>query len=209
MDDMICVGVDITGFYFDETVIVKKGATVFDVMTAVAAKTKGTDKELTFAAAPVDDPKTPADETRFLKSITVTYGESAVPRSRQSHRPKKERLFHFSDSPQQKIVAMENGEPKKDAAPGALAWQYYVLSKPLDNGSGRVLKNAIGTGNLRRIVPFKDSNTANGGIELEDGDRIVWRLVGIFGTDAPEGDTKTAAPAVEMAGSPKTGNGAG
>lgn len=206
MDDMICVEVDITGFYFDEKVIIKKGSTVFDVMKAVRDKTANAEKKLTFSDA-VDDPATEKDENRFLRSITVTYTGSAVPRSRQSYTPKKERLFHFADTPQQKITAMEGGQPKEGAAPGALAWQYYVLSKPLSDGSGRVLKNVIGNGNQRRIVPFKDSASANGGIELEDGDRIVWRLVGIFGTDDPTGSANDTEPKMELTGSPKTGNG--
>ena len=173
------ITLDVTGFYFSETVPFNNQQTVQEVMEQVALKTEGRGTVFNF------EPRLGSAGNK-LNSISVEFNCDA-PRSRQVNpntgigREKVDRFFFFCD---------ENLEPmgptNKNQAQFVLAWQYYVTDK---NG---MLKNGTPqSGGFRTIVPF--SNPVSD-FELCDGDTITWRLVAIFSSDAGSSQPKGKYP---------------
>ncbi|MEO1152186.1 MAG: hypothetical protein AAFW83_14530 [Pseudomonadota bacterium] len=160
------ITVDVTGFYFRKTIPLGTAKTVKDVMDNIVAATANEFPCLQYESS------TRPGKMKFLRSITARFDEDNPPRSRQSGVMKAERVFTYNDE------ACETMDVPGGAS-FALAWQYYVRDV-----HGR-LKNSIGNCEARRIIPFADSDSASGGVTLEEGDVITWRLVAIFGSNVP------------------------
>ncbi|MEO1406021.1 MAG: hypothetical protein AAFV54_05965 [Pseudomonadota bacterium] len=176
---MINVTVDITGFYFEKNVVVPATATVQEVMDAVQAETRGTEMQLTYTPRP-------GGSKKFLRAIEVLFdpARGGVPQSRQIRNPGStldlEKPFpqatkYFYDDGFRPPV----GPQKEGFADFTLAWQYYVFDE------AKRLKSS-GPKGQRVILPFANSAAQPGGITLAHNDRIVWRLVAIFGVPLSE-----------------------
>lgn len=173
------ITVDVTGFYFSETVPFTKQETVQEVMEQVASKTQGRGTEFDFG------PRRGV-VGRKLNFIKVKFTCDA-PRSRQVDpatgigREKADRYFFYDDSD---LTPM--GETNDGQAQFVLAWQYYVTDQ---NGT---LKNGTPQGGgFRTIVPFSQKSE---NYVFSDGDTITWRLVAIFGKNAVEDEPKGKYP---------------
>jgi hypothetical protein len=163
---LINVTLDVTGFYFSETIRAEEAdlRTVKDVMLAVVAKTSGTDKELTFKSLY-------SAKGEFCSKIQVLHRRS--PTSRQLVE-KDGVLVPFPTGLEAGIYAYDDENPTYINP--QLAWQYYVVG---DEGRGALKSGEIG--GKRTVVPFSDSNrdADRGGVTLADKDVIIWRLVAI------------------------------
>jgi hypothetical protein len=166
------ITLDITGFYYSFQVPYRNDLkTVFDLMKAAMGEKSNNGGIMTFS---LEEP--PKDD--FLSSITVKYGPTGKPTSRQTNldptipplRPTG--TYSFTDDVTKPANRISSGEP--GGVPGLLTWQYYIIDK---NG---VLQSGAGSDRKRTIVPMKLSDK-NGQRALQDGDTVVWRLVGIFG----------------------------
>ena len=165
---LIKVTLDVTGFYFSETIEGEDSVlkTVKDVMLAVVAKTSGTDKEFTF------------------KSLFTAKGEFCSKIQVNHRRPPVSRQFiekagvpnpvPFPPNLDAGVSGFDDENPTFTNP--QLAWQYYVVG---DEGKGALKSGEIG--GRRTVVPFSDSNrdAARGGVTLADKDVIIWRLVAI------------------------------
>jgi hypothetical protein len=165
----MAITVDVTGFYFSETVPFNNQITVQEVMEQVAVKTQGRETEFNFA------PRA-GQPGKWLNSITVEF-KCDLPRSRQVDPntgigiEKADKFFHYDDS-----VGSLMGPTDKEQAQFALVWQYYVTDK------FGVLKNGTPQGGgFRTVVPFVEPSS---GFTFADGDTITWRLVAIFSKNA-------------------------
>ena len=161
------VTLDITGFYYSTTIdLTDKIKTVEDVMDAAKDKPGDQGGQLSFVRNKIDK--------RFIDTITVDYPEGSTPVTRQKNgkkpleRPTGKYTFTDDITDKRNRIDWTGGEP------GILAWQYYVFD------SKRTLKSS-GKNNERVILPMAESDRKPDGVTLEDGDRIVWRLVTIFG----------------------------
>lgn len=148
------IKIDITGFYYEQKIDAEGIVTVEDAMRAAAQSPAPNGGILSVSS----------DLNGFVNSITVEYPSTARPVSRQSGGPRPVGTYSYDDNP----LNGGNVIPGSGNVDGQLAWQYYVRR-------GGAVVNAD-----RRIVPFDRSDEGSVG-PLQDGDVIVWRLVGIFG----------------------------
>ena len=105
-----------------------------------------------------------SDLNGFVNSITVVYPDTTRPESRQDGGPRPVGVYSYDDNP----TDGGNVIPGGGDINGQLAWQYYVCR------SGMIVNSD------RTIIPFNKSDTGSVG-PLQDGDRIIWRPVAIFG----------------------------
>ncbi len=153
------IAIDITGFYYDIDVDSSGVTTVVAAMRraqGVRARNGG-----------VLDFKT--DSSGFISCIEVKYDGNSQPQSRQlnsSFGPNRPiGTYRYSDD----IIDKNNRIHVNGAINGLLVWQYYIYDSTNMQKSGGGIN--------RTIEPASTPNTN----ALADGDRIVWRLVAIFG----------------------------
>ncbi len=174
----IKVTLDVTGFYFSETIEGEDTdlKTVKDVMVAVVKKTAGTDREFTFKSLFTG-------KGEFCSKIQINYKKA--PSSRQLIDKNGDGVFTpFPERLEAGIYGYDDENPT--ITNPQLAWQYYIVG---ENGTGALRSGEIG--GKRTVVPFSDSNRdpAQGGVVLATKDVITWRLVAICG----EPTTRTAS----------------
>ena len=163
----MAITIDITGFYysfdvpFDEDI-----KTVFDVMHRASGKRAPNGGVLSFDLD---------DQQKFVNEITVNYDSTSKPMTRQKggslipERPIGR--YSFTDN----VLDSQNRVNWTGGQAGLLAWQYYVFD------SGNTLKSQFGANGERVVIPATTSDRGDGAVILADGDRIVWRVVAIFG----------------------------
>lgn len=165
---MVQVTLDVTGFYFSQTVDVPEGASVEDVMLQAERDTRN-DPEREFSFVPMFK-----GTKKFLQTITVNWKVEAESRQQPANPGEPRRkypagVYIFDD---------ELGSPVRNNL--ALVWQYYIFDE-----TGALLTAD------RKIVPFSETNTGENPIVFKDGYKVVWRLVAIctgpsFGSGSPK-----------------------
>lgn len=149
------IEIDITGFYYRNSIDAESIVTVADAMKKAAA-----------GPAPNGGLLTVTDDANgFVNSITVVYPSAASPQSGQGLGARPKGIYGFNDDP----LTGNNAVPGTGNINGQLVWQYYV------ERGGAVLNND------RKIYAYTESDSAPMVGALEDGDKIIWRLVAIFG----------------------------
>lgn len=149
------IKLDITGMLFETEA---EGGTVQEVTQNAVGNS--------FAGGTLT--KADFDNDGFLEYLEVDF-RSGNPTSRQKSKKGSTEglkqamngIYGFSDVPKPDLSNVEVKSPT--GIDGVLAWQYYVFK------SGNLI-----TSN-REIIPAGDQ------MSLKDGDKIVWRLVTIFG----------------------------
>lgn len=122
------------------------------------------------------------DDSGFLQRVTVSFRDDA-PVVRQSRRPGDPApnepftpplgVYSYNDSTGQSVP----GDGLVSFTP---SWQYYVFDK--DNKlKTAALREPNGDLGNRLIIPAGSSNTGDGAVPIEPGDRVTWRLVMIGG----------------------------
>ena len=152
------VTIDITGFFFDREVKVKKGATVEEVMQKAVDDNHKFDAKLFFDK-----------EGANLDGLYVVHTNGSAKSRQDGGRVYPDGVYGFVDD----AVTMKDGafSPAVEniSYPGAVvAWQYYIY-----DASGNDLSRSQ-SGIVRRIIPFSNSDAD---FELDDGYTIVWRAV--------------------------------
>jgi hypothetical protein len=147
---MAKVTVDVTGFYFAQTVDVPPNTSVLEVMRAVEAQS-GLSK---------DDPvfRFQSSSNGTIRTISVEHRKA--PTSRQYKRKKP-----FPDNLVPGFYEFTEQEP--DAKNQLIAWQYYVM-KPV--GGSSIDFTTVSAD--RKVEAAKD-----GKFDWTDGMKIVWRGV--------------------------------
>lgn len=153
----MAITLDITGFYYSIDVDTNGVSTVLDVMNKAKNQRAPNGGVLDFDA----------DNRGFVSRLSVFYDKASQPVSRQDDPnypspfglPRPDGRYEYSDD----VLSPTNRIGGSGSIGGLLAWQYYVLD------SGQRQKNSD-----RKIIPAVS-------FDIVDGDRIVWRLVGIFG----------------------------
>lgn len=148
------IKIDVTGFYYRGQVDPEGVKTVADAMN----KADGVPSPINGGILTVS-----SDANGFVNSISVDYPTDSTPESGQGLGPRPTGSYSFDDDP----MGQGNLIPGAGSIDGQLAWQYYV------ERDGVVLNRN------RRITPYTDSDSEFG--DLQSGDKIIWRLVAIFG----------------------------
>lgn len=160
------ITLDITGFYYSIEVNSEGVNNVLEVLEKANGVRSDNGGVLTFEVAPSAlDP-----EKFFVTKLTVNYDADSNPTSRQNNSsiPGRREIGTYSYTDDVTSTANRIGEPGNVG--GVLVWQYYVFDQ-----AGKS-KNESGINPpARKITPVNEN------FGLTDGDRIVWRLVGIFG----------------------------
>jgi hypothetical protein len=173
------INLDITGMYYGIEVNVTDNATVLDVMKMARGRRAANGGVLDYKVETVIDPKTGLPR-QFIDEITVDYDAQSAPSSRQygPHRTagdeRAKGLYKYNDNISNPAYVIPGGDPR--IVSFRLVWQYYIMD---NNGQ---LRNGKIDG-FRQIVAASESNRPDGGVKLQDHDRIVWRAVAIFGLD--------------------------
>lgn len=151
------IRLDITGFYYEIEVENNGANTVGEIMRRAAG-----------VRAPNGGVLSAEFDSRgFVTELKVVYDGSSEPVSRQENSPFGPRrplgTYRYADD----VLSQSNRISGSGSIPGLLAWQYYVFDAEMrqKNSDRRILSTTE--------VPSTYS--------LVDGDRIVWRLIGIFG----------------------------
>lgn len=151
---MAQVTLDIVGLYFDATTTVPDGSTIKDVMLQIEAETRNEAKRLVFGT------EIRSNGREFIDWIMVQHSERPVSRQRKE-KTYPAGTYVASDTDTE---VLENTRIKGLT----LVWQYYLYDR-----SGVDKSRKKGGQLTRKIVPFSEE-------KVEDGDHIVWRLVGIM-----------------------------
>lgn len=154
------ITLDITGFYYSIEVDSSGANSVLDVLNRANGVRADNGGVLSFDL----------DSAGFVKKLTVAYDGGSDPKSRQNNsafgleRPVG--IYSYSDD----VLNSANRIGNSGNVPGLLVWQYYVFDQ-----NGRAKNESVIT------PPERVITSASEPFGLADGDRIVWRLVGIFG----------------------------
>ncbi|MDP4021039.1 hypothetical protein Q8W71_00245 [Methylobacterium sp. NEAU 140] len=150
------IKLDITGFYYSIDVDSSGVTTVLDVLNRANGIRSPNGGVLSFRL-----------DKGFVSSLTVEYDGQSSPKSRQNNSPfgpnRPVGIYSYTDD----VFSQSNRISNSGNIPGLLAWQYYIFDSAGKQKSGD-----------RTIVPVSKASTT---FQIQDGDRIVWRLIGIFG----------------------------
>lgn len=180
------ITLDITGFYYScEVPFTGPDQTVFDVLKAAESVRGNNGGKLRV---------TRDDNNKFVETLEVEFDTFPTTRQKtqdgsaisiKTERPKGP--YIFTDDVSDKANRIDKG-----GEIGLLTWQYYVFNK-----DGVPKPN---TGLTRFITPASSSNVGMEPIILEDGDRITFRVVCIFGIAELIDATLAVAAAAEKVG---------
>ncbi|MEO1528291.1 MAG: hypothetical protein AAFX06_22950 [Planctomycetota bacterium] len=162
------INLDITGFYYRIPVEPSGITTVLDLLNAARGSRAPNGGVLDFRLD---------FSGEFIETIAVEYDDRSNPESRQENLssafPKRrpQGLYSFTDD----VTDPANRIVNPGRVPGLHAWQYYIFD------AGNQLRSRFGPSGERGIAPVVNSDQPPFGVALNDGDTVVWRLVGIFG----------------------------
>lgn len=187
------ITVDVAGMYFSETVDYVQDDTIRDVLLRVQQKTNAPEHLGAKFSFTGEDFSIPPFKT--IQSVTVIHNdESAISRQivlDENLEPKRDAIgefvrrqypkgiYHFSDDNFLSTGKGKDTDPLNPLDPNKAfvsAWQYYIYDKNGTDLARKPRKNTDLPEEYRAIIPYD----AKGKIILEDGYKIVLRLVTIF-----------------------------